>query len=1696
TINAVTGAFSWTPSEAQGPSTNVITVRVNDNGSPNLSDTSTFTVIVREVNAPPVLTAIANQTINEGSTLILTAVASDADQPANALTFSLVSPPAGASINPSSGVLTWIPSETQGPGTHTITVRVTDNGVPPQNDTKSFTVVVNEVNSAPVLDPIFEKTIKELNTLAFTITADDSDVPTNVLTYSLLSPPSGASINPSTGVFTWTPTAAQGPNTYVLTVRVTDNGSPPLSDTKDFTIVVTELNSAPVLAAVPDQTVNEGSTLNVMISASDPDIPANTLTFSLVSPPSGASINASSGVFTWTPTEAQGPATNTVTARVTDNGSPPLSDTRNFTVVVNEVNSPPVLAPIANRTVDEGSAVTITNSATDPDIPANSLTYSLDSGAPAGASIDPSTGLFTWTPSESQGPGTYPITVRVSDNGSPSLSNAKSFTVVVNEVNNAPVLGAVASQSVDEGSTLTVAVTAVDVDQPANTLTFSLVSSPSGAGINPSTGVFTWTPTEAQGPGTYTIRVRVADNGSPNLSDTNSFIVAVNEVNSAPVLGALANRTINEGSTLSFAATATDPDIPVNALTYSLEPGAPSGASINPSTGAFSWTPTEAQGPGSYVINVRVIDNGTPSLSDTKSFTVAVNEVNTAPVLAAIANQTINEGSTLTVTAGASDADVPANTLIYSLDSGAPAGASIHPSTGVFTWTPTEAQGPSTNLLIVRVIDNGSPPLNDTKNFTVVVSEVNSAPVLATVPDQMLNEGSMLVITNTATDSDVPANSLTFGLGPGGPSGVSINPTSGVLSWTPDESLGGIASTITVRVTDNGSPGLSDTKSFTVVVNEVNHPPVLAPIVNQTVNESSTLTLAVSASDPDVPANNLTFSLLSPPAGATINPVTGLFSWQPTEAQGPSTNTIRVRVTDNGSPSLSDTTTFTVTVSEVNSPPLLVPIANQAVNEGGTLSLAITATDPDIPANTLAYSLAPGFPAGAVIDSSTGVLTWSPSHGQAPSTNVIGVRVTDNGSPPLSDTKSFLAVVGSVNSAPVLAVIPNQNVNEGTTLTLTMTATDPDGPGDALTFSLLNLPAGAALNPVTGVFTWVPSEAQGPGTNTVTVRVTDNGVPPLSDTKSFTVVVNEVNTAPVLPAIANQTIDEGSTLVLTNTATDADIPANTLAYSLAPDFPAGAAIDSNTGVFTWTPSHSQAPSTNMIGVRVTDDGFPPLSDTKTFLVVVGSVNHVPVLTTIPNQNVNEGTPLMLTIVASDPDGPVNALTFSLLNPPAGASINPASGVFTWVPSEAQGPGINSITVRVTDNGSPPLSDTKSFSVVVNEVNSPPVLTAIPNQTVNGGATLLITTAAIDPDIPANLLTYSLEPGAPAGAHISATTGVLTWMPDASVGTTPITITVRVSDNGSPSLSDAKSFTVTVNAVNRPPMLAAIANQTVNEENTLILTASATDPDLPANTLTFSLLSAPAGAAINPVTGVFSWQPAEAQGPSTNRIRMRVTDNGSPNLSDTNTFTVTVNEVNRPPVLAPIGDRSVNEGTAITLTVTATDPDIPANTLTYSLDPGAPAGASIDPSTGLFTWTPNHSQVPSTSVISVHVTDSGSPPLSDTKSFLAVVGSVNSAPVLAAIPNQTVNEGTALALTITATDANGADTLSYSLGAGAPAGAAINPVTGVFTWTPTEEQGPGTNIITVHVSDNGSPPLSDTKSFAVFVNEVNSPPVLA
>ena len=107
----------------------------------------------------------------------------------------------------------------------------------------------------------------------------------------------------------------------------------------------------------------------------------------------------------------------------------------------------------------------------------------------------------------------------------------------------------------------------------------------------------------------------------------------------------------------------------------------------------------------------------------------------------------------------------------------------------------------------------------------------------------------------------------------------------------------------------------------------------------------------------------------------------------------------------------------------------------------------------------------------------------------------------------------------------------------------------------------------------------------------------------------------------------------------------------------------------------------------------------------------------------------------------------------------------------------------------------------------------------------------------------------------------------------------------------------------------PPVLAPIPNQFLFLGQTLSLAACATDATLPPPTLTFSLgAGAPAGAAIDPVSGMVTWTPANA--PATNTLSVIVSDNGTPSLSATQTFTVTVL---LPPPSPQLGNLSVGGG---------------------------------------------------------------------------------------------------------------------------------------------------------------------------------------
>ena len=187
--------------------------------------------------------------------------------------------------------------------------------------------------------------------------------------------------------------------------------------------------------------------------------------------------------------------------------------------------------------------------------------------------------------------------------------------------------------------------------------------------------------------------------------------------------------------------------------------------------------------------------------------------------------------------------------------------------------------------------------------------------------------------------------------------------------------------------------------------------------------------------------------------------------------------------------------------------------------------------------------------------------------------------------------------------------------------------------------------------------------------------------------------------------------------------------------------------------------------------------------------------------------------------------------------------------------------------------------------------------------------------------------------------------------------------------------------------------------------------------------------------------------------------------------------------NKPPQLSTINDQTVTVGNTLNLTVSATDENA-GDQLTYSLVT-APSGAIIDPTSGELTWTPNSTGDSTT--ITVKVTDDATSPLSDEKSFDITVQDGNKAPQLSVINNQTVTVGNALNLTISATDENAGDQLTYSL-VTAPSGAIIEPTSGVLTWTP-NSTGDST-MITVKVIDDATLPLSDEKSFDITVQVVS------
>ena len=899
-------------------------------------------------------------------------------------------------------------------------------------------------------------------------------------------------------------------------------------------------------------------------------------------------------------------------------------------------------------------------------------------------------------------------------------------------------------------------------------------------------------------------------------------------VNTAPVLGAIGSKSVNELSLLSFTASATDDGLPSGTLTYSLAAGTsgavPSGAAINSSTGAFTWTPTEAQGPGSYTFDVCVSDG---SLSDCETITVTVAEVNTAPVITESDPQalTVVEDTPTTLTLHATDSD--GNTLTWSISTLATHGTAAVSSTPtgtsqVITYTPASNSN-TADSFVVQVSDGS---LTDTLTVNVSITAVNDAPDITESSPQTLTvaEDSSGTLTLHATDVDTASSSLTWSistLATHGTAAVSSTPTgtSQVITYTP-ASNSNTADSFVVQVSDGS---LTDTLTVNVTVTPSNDAPVITETSPQamTVTEDSSATLTLHATDVDTASSSLTWSistLASHGTASVSSSPTGasqVITYTPT-ANSNTADTFVVQVSDG---SLTAVLTVNVTVTPVPDAPVITESDPQTltVAEDGSASLTLHATDVDTSSSSLTWSISTLASHGtaAVSSSPTGasqVITYTPTANYA-STDTFVVQVSDGS---LTDTLTVNVSVTPSNDAPVITEGDTKAVTmseDGSPIafSLTLNATDIDS--STLTWSISTAAghgtataSGTGLSKAigytpnanyNGTDTFVVQASDGSLVDTITITVTIEAVndAPVANTDYFTLNEDETHTYNVSDLLANDTDVDSSTLSITGVSNVVNILSIGLAdpyiyYTPMPDF-------HGTASFDYTLSDGTTTSTG------------------TVIITVVSINDAPILPTIDDQTINELSTLSFAALAVDFDTE-DTLTYSLKAGTSGAvptgmtiTTDSGNGYITWTPTETQGPGTYTFDVCVSDGTA---ETCQTVHVTVNEVNVAPVITegsaATVNMSVNGSPTAFsLTLNATDADYPANTLTWSLKTAASHGTAGAAGTGsalTVTYTPvtdyvgtdsfevqvsDGAGGTDSITVSVNVSSNtGSQTIS--------------------------------------------------------------------------------------------------------------------------------------------------------------------------------------------------------------------------------------------------------------------------------------------------------------------
>ncbi|WP_456619029.1 putative Ig domain-containing protein [Bradyrhizobium sp. P5_C12] len=935
--------------------------------------------------------------------------------------------------------------------------------------------------------------------------------------------------------------------------------------------------------------------------------------------PSGLSFSLSTGAITGSPSVTSGATTYTVT--VTDANSATASNT--FSLTVNSAVT--ATQAVASKTLTQNQAATNFTPVTGGGGTAP-LAYGISPPLPTGLSISASTGAVTGTPTATSATTTYTVTITDAN----SATASSTFSLTVNSAVTATQ--SVASVTLTQNNAMTPAtpVTGGGGTAPLGYSVSPIL--PAGLSLNVSTGAITGTPTVTHATSAFTITVTDANSATAS----NTFTLTVNGAVTATQAIASAALTANHAVTAFTPVTGAGG---TGTLGYGILPTLPAGLGFNTANGQITGTPTASSAATTYTVTVT---DGIGATA-TNTFSLTVNGPVSATQAVAAVVLTQNHAVTSVTPVTGAGGTVP---LSYGVSPPLPAGLSFSATTGAITGTPTVTS--ATTTYTVTVTDANTTTASNTFSLTV-----NGA-VTATQ-----SIASVTLTAGHATTSFTPVTGgggtapLSYGVSPSLPAGLSLNPSSGAVTGTP--SSASATATYTVTVTDANSATASNT--FSLTVNGAVTATQAVPSKSLTVNVATASFTPVTGAGGTSPLGYGVSPAL--PAGLSFNPATGAVTGTPTAIS--STTTYTVTVTDANS--ATATATFSLAINAAVTATQSIASKTLTQNAAAAPFTPVTGSGGTSP---LAYSIAPGLPAGLTLNASTGAISGTPTATLGATT--FTVTVTDANTATASNTFS-LTISGAVTATQAVA----STVLTANHATTTFTPVTGGGGTAPLSFGVSpTLPAGLTFGTSNGSISGTPTATIGATTFTVTVTDANSA----TATSTFSLTVNGAVTATTAVPSSALPINQAVTPFTPVTGSGGT---GALTYAVSPSLPAGLSFNTTSGAISGTPTATQPTTTFTVTITDTNSA----TGSATFSLSVGQVATTVALTSSQNPS-QFGQPVTFSATVTGTGGtPTGTVAFNDNGSPIGTGTL-SGGVATFTTSTL---AIGSHTMTASYSGS-------------------------------------------------------------------------------------------------------------------------------------------------------------------------------------------------------------------------------------------------------------------------------------------------------------------------------------------------------------------------------------------------------------------------